>query len=125
MTPSYLRLRAGHKKTRCVWYGSSDALVENAPCAYGAISRFTSRPSQRFRTGRRLARRLGMSLALTFRQMANTLPLVTLVVVFCYITSKITMHTVGHDDQEPYITSNPIHVSGGVYIPGNRSSMRV
>ena len=73
--------------------------------AYGLIFRFTSRPSRRFRTGQRLARRLGTSLASISRQVTNTLLLVTLVDVFCYITSKITMHTEGHDDQETRITS--------------------
>ncbi len=33
------------------------------------------------------------------------LPLVTLVVVFCYITSRITTHMGGNDDPEHYITS--------------------
>jgi hypothetical protein len=37
--------------------------------------------------------------------------LVTLVGVFCCITSRIMMHMEDHDDQELYITSIPIHVS--------------
>ena len=103
MTPSYLRSQARHKKTSYVWYGSCCA-AGNAH-VLSVISRFTSRLSPRFRTGQRQARRLGTSLALIFRQMANTLLLATLVDVFCYITSKIMMHTGGHDDQELYITS--------------------
>ena len=87
---------------------------------YIVISRFISRPLPRFRTGQRQARRLGTSLALIFRQMASTWPLVTLVDVFCYITSKIMMHTEGHDDQELYITSVP-YTCLRVCIPGSRS----
>jgi hypothetical protein len=79
--------------------------------AYGLISRFTSRPSRHFQTGQRLARRLGTSLASISRQVANTLLLVTLVVVFCYITSKITMHTEVHDDQETSYYVHSLHVS--------------
>jgi len=75
------------------------------------ITRSTSRPSRRFRTGQRLARRLGTSLASIFRQAANTLLSVTLVDVFCYITSKITMHTEGHDDQETSYYVHSLHVS--------------
>lgn len=85
------------------------------------ISRFTFRPLPRFRTGQHQARRLGTSLALIFRQMASTWPLVTLVDVFCYITSKIMMHTEGHDDQELYITSVP-YTCLRVCIPGSRNS---
>ena len=73
--------------------------------AYDLISRSTFRPSRRFRTGQRPARRLGTSLASISRQVANTLPLVTLVGVFCYITSEIMMHMGARDDQELYITS--------------------
>ena len=103
MTPSCLRLQVKHKRTICVWYGSSCAVKRLY--AYGLISRSTSRPSRRFRTGPRQARRLGTSLASISRQGANTLLLVTLVDVFCYITSEIMMHTEGYDDQERYITS--------------------
>jgi len=53
--------------------------------------------------------------------MASTWPLVTLVDVFCYITSKIMMHTGGHDDQELYITSIP-YTCLRVCIPGSRNS---
>jgi hypothetical protein len=88
--------------------------------AYGLIFRFTSRPSRRFRTGQRLARRLGTSLASISRQVANTLLLVTLVDVFCYITSKITMHTEGHDDQETSYYVHSLHVSERC-LPGSKS----
>jgi hypothetical protein len=71
--------------------------------AYGLISRSTYRLSRHFRTGQRLARRLGTSLASISRQAANTLLLVILVDVFCYITSKITMHTEGHDDSRNFV----------------------
>jgi len=79
--------------------------------AYGLISRSTSRPSRHFRTGQRPARRLGTSRASISQQAANTLPLVTLVDVFCYITSRITMHTEGHDDQETSYYVHSLHVS--------------
>ena len=93
---------------RLVWLilGRSNRLY-----AYGLIFRSTSRLSRRFRTGQRPARRLGTSLASIFRQAANTLLLVTLVDVFCYITSKITMHTEGHDDQETSYYVHSLHVS--------------
>ena len=83
----------------------------NCLYAYSLISRSTSRPSRHFRTGQRLARRLGTSLASISRQAANTLLLVTLVDVFCYITSKTTMHTEGHDDQETSYYVRSLHVS--------------
>jgi len=80
--------------------------------AYGQISRSISR----LRTGQRPARRLGTSLASISRQVANTLLLVTLVDVFCYITSKITTHTECHDDQETSYYVHALHASeGGVY----------
>lgn len=83
----------------------------NRLSAYDLISRSTYRLSRHFRTGQRLARRLGTSLASISRQAANTLLLVTLVDVFCYITSKITMHTEGHDDQETSYYVHSLHVS--------------
>jgi hypothetical protein len=46
-----------------------------------------------------------MSVALISQQVVNTLLLVTLVVVCCYITSEIMMHVEGHDGPECYITS--------------------
>ena len=82
---------------------------------YDLISRSTFRPSRRFRTGQRPARRLGTSLVSISRQVANTLPLVTLVDVFCYITSEIMMHTTGRDDQELYITSILYTCQRGAY----------
>lgn len=103
MTRSCWQLQAKPKRTRCVWYGSPYT-ARNAS-TYGVISRFTYRPSPRFRTGQRPARRLGTFLALIFRQVASTLLLVTLAGVFYCTTSKIMMHTEGHGDQELYITS--------------------
>ena len=101
MTPNCLRLQAKRKRTRCVWYGSSCARSSRL-YAYGPISRSTSHPSRHFRTGQRLARRLGTSLASISQQVANILLSVTLVDVFYYITSKITVHTGSHDDQKTW-----------------------
>ena len=108
MTLSCLRLQVKPKRTRCVWYGSS-CEIQTALYTYGLISRSTSLPSRRFRTGQRQARRLGTSLASISRQAANTLLSVTLVDVFCYITSKIMMHTEGHDDRTLYYVHS-LHV---------------
>ena len=45
------------------------------------------------------------------------LPLVTLAVVFCYITSKITTHTEGNDDPEHSYYVLFIHVCESRCIP--------
>lgn len=96
----------------------------NRLSAYGLISRSTPPLSRHFRTGQRLARRLGTSLASISRQAANTLLLVTLVDVFCYITSKITMHTEGYDDQETSYYVHSLHVSERC-LPGSKGQSRV
>jgi hypothetical protein len=51
--------------------------------------------------------------------------LVTLVGVFCCITSRIMMHMENHDDQELYITSIPIHVSERCIPSSRRDKPRI